>query len=441
MRMPRAAALSGLVLLALGGTASAQAVIDCPKQVGAAVDCWSGHDPNGAFYWIAKPKQWNGVLIVHSHGGPRLAPAWPNSSIKDLARFSVFVRAGYAMVGTSYRGPGWGVRRAVADTENARRIFVDRIAKPRLTIAHGQSWGGNVAAKLNETIAATPEGKRIYDGVLITSGVLGGATHGYDYRADLRAVYQYYCRNHPRADETQYPLWMGLPKDSTLTRKELTARVDACTGIKTPEAQRTPAQRRNLANILNVLHIPERTLVSHLSWATFMFRDLTQRWLGDRNPFTNAAVRYAGSDDDAGLNRGVARFTADPAAVAQLADDSDLSGAIRVPEITMHAINDPTAFVELESRYRNAVDGARRGELLVQTFVDEREHSYLTDADYLAVLAALVDWIDHGRKPTPAGIAERCPALQKDIAGRCSFVPEFRPKPYLSRVYDRGVEE
>jgi hypothetical protein len=390
---------------------------------------------------MAKPKQWNGVLIVHSHGGPRLAPVWPHKSIKDLARFSVFVRAGYAMVGTSYRGPGWGVRRAVADTENARRIFVDRIAKPRITIEHGQSWGGNVAAKLNETIAVTPDGKRIYDGVLITSGVLGGGTHGYDYRADLRAVYQYYCHNHPRADEPQYALWMGLPKDSHMTRKDLTARVDTCTGVDTPQAQRTPAQKRNLANVLNVLHIPERTLVAHLSWATFMFRDMTQRWLGGRNPFTNAAVQYTGSDDDNALNRGVARFTADPAAVAQLADDSDLTGAIRVPEITMHAIHDPTAFVELESRYRAVVDGARRGDLLVQTFVDERNHSYLTDADYLTVLATLVDWIDHGRKPTPASIAARCPDFQKKVGGRCSFVPDFWPKPYFSRVYDRRVKE
>ena len=187
--------------------------------------------------------------------------------------------------------------------------------------------------------------------MLITSGVLGGGTQGYDYRADLRAVYQYYCHNHPRADEPQYPLWMGLPKDSTLTRKELAKRIDACTGINTPAAQRTPAQKQNLANILNVVRIPERTLISHMSWATFMFRDLVQRSLGGRNPFTNVGVRYTGSTDDDALNRGVARFDADPAAVAQLADDSDMTGAIKVPEITMHAIHDPTAFVELETRY------------------------------------------------------------------------------------------
>lgn len=424
-------------LLATGASVKAQTATECPREVGAAVECWTGKDDNGAYYWIAKPKQWNGVLIVHAHGGPRMAPLGPDSSRPDLVRFSIMVKAGYAWVGTSYRRPGYGVRMGVQDAENSRRIFVDHIAKPRRTIVHGQSWGGNVAAKLNETIAATPDGTRIYDGVLLTSGVIAGGVHGYDYRADLRAVYQYYCHNHPRPDEVQYPLWMGLPKGATMRRKELAARIDACTGIDTPPAQRTAEQKRNLDNILKVTRIPERSLVSHMEWATNLFQDLTQRFLGGRNPFTNAAVRYSGSSDDDALNRGITRFSADPAAVAQLADDSDMTGALKVPEITMHAIHDPTAFVEHEARYCAGVARAGKEDLLVQTFVDEAQHSYLTDADYITVLTALMDWIDHGRKPTPAGIAAACPEAQRQFGGRCSFVPDFSPKPYFSRVLPR----
>ena len=47
--------------------------------------------------------------------------------------------------------------------------------------------------------------------MLLTSGVLAVNARAYDFRADLRAVYQYYCRNHPRPDEPpplssrQYP--------------------------------------------------------------------------------------------------------------------------------------------------------------------------------------------------------------------------------------------
>ena len=212
---------------------------------------------------------------------------------------------------------------------------------------------------------------------------------------------------------------------------------DACTGIATPAAQRTAEQQQNLDNILDVTRIPERSLVSHMEWATNLFQDVTQRFLGGRNPFTNATVRYLGSSDDDALNRGIARFSADPAAVAQLADDSDMTGALQAPEITMHAIHDPTAFVEHEARYHAAVAHAGKEDLLVQTFVDETQHSYLTDADYITVLNALMDWIDHGRKPTPAGIAAACPEAQRQFGGRCSFVPDFSPRPYFSRVLPR----
>ena len=45
----------------------------------------------------------------------------------------------------------------------------------------------------------------------------------------------------------------------------------------------------------------------------------------------------------------VARYAADPSARADFAADADLAGRIAVPVLTVHAIDDPTAFVELES--------------------------------------------------------------------------------------------
>lgn len=192
------------------------------------------------------------------------------------------VRHGYAWAVSTYRRPGYGVRMAAEDTENLRKIFIKAFGKPQHTILHGQSWGGNVAAKGIELYASNPDGSRNYDGVVLTNGMIAGGTHNYLHRADLRAVYQYYCHNYPRPDEAQYPLWMGLPADAQLSSKELEARVDECTGVKLPVAQRSAQQRRNLANILAVAPVPERTLVAHLNWATFMFRDLVQRMLDGR---------------------------------------------------------------------------------------------------------------------------------------------------------------
>jgi hypothetical protein len=422
-------------------TGQAQEVVACPAELPAAAHCSSGRDANGAYYWIAKPEPWNGVLVLHAHGGPRLPPPKPSSPVEDLVRFSVIVKEGFAWAGSSYRRGGYGVRMAAEDSDNLRKIFVQTFGPPARTIVHGQSWGGNVAAKLIEIYgtAIGPNGRPPYDGALLTSGVIAGGTRAYDFRADLRAVYQYYCRNHPRPGEPQYPLWMGLPAEATLTRKELEARVNECTGVAIPGDQRSEAQRQNLANVLSVIRIPERTLVAHLAWATFLFRDMVQLRLGGHNPFSNLDVRYAGSSDDDALNKGVTRFAADPAGIAALADDSDLTGRVAVPIVTMHAIDDPTAFVEHEAAYREVLERAGTSDRLVQTFTREHQHSYLSTPEYAAVLNALLGWIESGSKPTADAIIAACDRYRASYDGACLFDPAFVPKPFDERSYPRAA--
>ena len=418
-------------LLTAPAVTMAQTLTECPDNLPAK--CYVGADANGSQYWIAIPEQWNKVLVMHAHGGPRLSPIVRDTSKEDLERFAVTVRQGFAWAGSSYRRPGYGVRMAAEDTENLRKIFVEAFGKPARTILHGQSWGGNVAAKGIELYGANS-----YDGVILTNGMLAGGTGNYLHRADLRAVYQYYCRNHPRPDEPQYPLWMGLPAESKLTGKELEARVNECTGVKLPAGQRSEAQKRNLANILGVIRVPERTLVSHLNWATFMFRDLTQRVLNGRNPFSNRNVVYRGSSDDEALNQGVERFDADPQAVSELAHDSDMLGTITVPVMTMHAIDDPTAMVEYEAEYRDTVARAGNLDRLVQTFTTERDHSKLADPEYAALFGALMQWIESGNKPSAAQVAALCEKEATRFQGGCHFDTAFVPHSLFSRVAPRN---
>ncbi|RYY63641.1 MAG: hypothetical protein EOO24_57320, partial [Comamonadaceae bacterium] len=354
----------------------------CPADVPADARCYNGSDGAGALYWIAVPAQWNRVLVVHAHGGPEVGAPTLARGAADLKRWSVMVKAGYAWAGSTYRRGGYGVTMAAEDTERVRKIFIARFGQPQRTILHGQSYGGGVASKAAEMYGPVPGARPAYDGVLLTSGVLGGGNSAYDFRLDLRVVYQYVCRNHPRPEEPQYPLWQGLPMDSKLTRPELAARVKECTGVGLPAAQRSPEQAARLKTILSVIRIPERSLNGHLNWATWLFQDLTQTRLGNRNPFGNSKVVYSGSADDAALNAGVLRYAADPQAVGALAADSRPTGRLRLPVLTLHAIHDPTAFVELESAYRDIVEGAGASQWLVQNFSDESEHSYLSDAEY-----------------------------------------------------------
>ncbi|MFS8103897.1 hypothetical protein LFM09_42930 [Lentzea alba] len=398
----------------------------CPENVPAGTTCYEGRDANGAYYTIAVPKKWNKTLVVHSHGGPDLGDPTPERTRDDLNRWAVMVKEGYAWAGTSYRRGGYGTRMAAEDTDNLRKM-VSEMLKPHKVYIHGQSWGGNVAAKTIELYKG-------YDAALLTSGVMAGGSRGYDYRVDLRVVYQYYCGNHPRPSEVQYPLWQGLRPGSTMTTAGLRSRIEECLGTA---GNRTPEQQQKLKDILTVTKIPEETLNSHLNFATFTFRDIVHNRLGDKNPWSNAGVKYQGSHDDVALNAGVERFSADPEARAALAYDSDLTGKIDIPVLSVHAIGDPTAFVEHESAYRDTVLKAGRWWNLVQTFTNEATHSAFSDSEYAAAMQSLEAWEKWGLRSNPYLIAYSCPGHDTKYGTGCFFNPGYKPNSYESRVAPR----
>lgn len=431
------AALFAAAMGLTSGTAHGQTATTCPAALPVDTQCYGGQDDNGAFYLVAIPANWNGMLVVHAHGGPNLGAPTPQRATEDLTRWAITVKEGFAWAGSTYRRGGYGVRMAAEDTENLRRIFFEAFPRPTLTLVHGQSFGANVAAKVIELYndGDVPN----YDGALITSGVIGpGGTHNYLFRADLRAVYQYYCRNHPRPDEPSYPLWMGLPLDSTLTSAQLRDRINECTGHLLPASRRTAQQQQNLTNILNVIRIPERTLGSHLDFATFTFRDLVMLRLGGRSPFSNWDVQYSGSTNDAALNEGVERFEADKDAVLELAYDSNLTGKISIPVLTLHAIDDPTAFVEAESAYRKVLERANTGDQLLQAFTNEGQHSFLQQPEYAALFRQLVRWVETGDKPALSDIVADCTVAQATYGEACLFNVDYRPQPFFARTYPRS---
>ena len=423
----RQLAAAALAIVGLGAAPGASAhplelrAIECPASAGQGTRCLSGLDANGAWYVAAVPTNWNRRLIVHAHGGPRTSAPEASDPVEDLDRFSVMVRHGYAWIGSSYRRGGYGVRMAAEDTDNSRQIFWSLFGRPERTLLHGQSWGGNVAAKASELYGGDAAAGWNYDGVLITNGIVSGGTRAYGFRADLRAVYQYYCANHPTPEEPAYPLWQGLPLDSEMTRTELRQRIETCTGVDRPAAGRTPVQAARLRDILAVTGVAEAQLVSHVSWATFLFQDLVLLRLNGRNPFDNSTRVYTGSSDDAALNAGVQRFRSDPQGVAMLAHDADLSGHIVRPTLTVHALHDPIVSVGAEALYAATVAAAGRSEWLVQATTDEADHSKLSDASYMTALDALEGWIDGGHAPDPSSFQTRCQTLWTR-QGPCLFI-------------------
>ena len=400
----------------------------CEADLPYGARCLRGQDSRGAHYLIVVPAHWSGVLVVHAHGGPPLGEPKVSRADEDIKRWSVFVRLGHAWAASVFHQGGFAVQSAVEDTERVRRIFCEHVATPIHTLLHGQSWGGMVAANAVERF---PES---WDGLLLTSSAVGGPL-AYDFRLDLRVIYQYLCNNHPRPDEPGYPLCMGLPKDSTLTLEELAGRADECLGVLRPAAQRSAEQARKLKTIVDVLKIPEAGVIDQLRWATWTLRDVVEKLGGSF--LGNDTVRYRGSDDDAALNSGVQRYRADPAACARFAAECDYTGRFSMPVLTVHGIRDETCLVEVHDTLRSRMRTMGCEHNLVQTFVDSDQHSYLGDQIYPPLLEALLGWIESGNRPTPHKIAERCRAMTAAAPLRRGFVADYVPAPLVSRIHPR----
>jgi alpha-beta hydrolase superfamily lysophospholipase len=421
--------LAVAALASASGTAPAQPAklpdrVACPEAIAVLATCYSAKLDTGAYLLAAMPKNWNGNLIVFAHGGPGPIPPSAGTSTGSLGRYGVEVKLGYAWIASSYRTLGFGVQQSADDTDQARQYFVDHFSKPKQTIVHGASYGGLVGAMLIERY-----GKN-YDGAFFNSGMLAGAVVGYQFRADLRAVYQYYCKNLPRPGETQYPIWRGLPADSKMTLDELTARVDEC-GVTKPAAARTELQKKNLANILAVGGFRDIVLIRHMQYGTFNFRDIAAITHG-KSPFSNVKSVYRGSDDDAALNRGVTRFASDPAGIAALKADAEPKAALSLPVMAIHSINDPQVSVNAEAVYRDLAKATGSSGRLVQAYTDESEHTAQSAPEIAAALDSLMQWIETGTRPSPKSVAAACGNLSTSLAGPCRYHPEFEPKGYAT---------
>ena len=150
------------------------------------------------------------------------------------------------------------------------------------------------------------------------------------------------------------------------------------------------------------------------------------------NVTTNATVdRVAASDFVRAASSLVAKAVGKPEAYVMV--------CLRESQTMCFAgTEDPTAFVELDAYFKATMERGGSGERLVQTFTQHATHSYLSDPTYPTLMAALLRWVDTGEKPTPAGIAAQCPALEARFGQGCAFLPGYVPAALNRRVADRA---
>src|SRR5438046_882753 len=134
----------------------------------------------GANYTIAVPANWNGTLVLYSHGYifSNQPLANPAPAVGDAATGAALLQQGYALAGSSYSQNGWALQQAFQDQIALLDFFTATCGQPTRTIAWGHSLGGIITAGL---VQLHPER---FSGALPMCGVLAGGVGTWNQALD-----------------------------------------------------------------------------------------------------------------------------------------------------------------------------------------------------------------------------------------------------------------
>ncbi|MEU5276173.1 alpha/beta hydrolase [Streptomyces asoensis] len=398
--------------------------------------------------WIADvPEDWNGTLLLFSHGfGPTVARNAPT----DAVRTELLAR-GYAMAGSSYdpNGSMWALESAERDQFATLDAVAARIGAPRRTLAIGQSMGGLVNAQL-----ARDGGGRI-DGALGQCGLVAGGTDLDNYQLDA----EYTVARLLLPGQDVRLVRFGTAAEASATADLLTRAVTAAQGTAQGRArvalaaaflnlpawapgQDRPAptdwdgqQRQQYAwfaqGVLNFVeggrYAVEQSVGGNNSWNKGV--DYAHLLTASPHaPQVRALYRSAGLDLRADLRTLTedAVITADPAAVRTARRTSSAGQGLAVPLLDIHTTADNLVPVEQENRFAARVRASGDGALLRQAYVERQGHCTFTTAETVAALHALEHRVGTGRwddAATPAALQRSATALGLDGSAYVPHTP------------------
>ncbi len=457
-------------LLLLVAVLAATTISAVPGAHAATVTTLTGTLPDGATWKAEVPEDWNGTLLLYSHGYRFPGSANAAADVGDPITGGWLLDHGFAIAGSSYAGTGWAIDEAIRDQLALLDELQQRIGQPRTTIAWGHSLGGMVTAGL---VQVAP---RRFDGALPMCGVLAGAVGTWNQALDSLFAFKTLLGR----DSALPIVRIGDPLGSFQLAQQLLAAATATPQGQarlalvaalgdlpgwTDAAQPEPGEHDFAAMLANQivairnLGIPfgflaraelEARAGGNPSWNTGVDYARQLRASIDRRE-VEALYRQAGLDLRADLQSlaRAPRIGADPVAVRYMTEhivyDGDLG---RVPVLSIHTTDDPLVLVQQEQAYASAVGRAGDGDLLREAFVHRGGHCTFTPAEQIAALQTLLDRVQ-GRswrhlRTDPVALNTRAAALgpQFNVFGSASaLVPtapayiRFEPAQFL-RPFD-----
>lgn len=368
-----------ILLSFLGRPAQAQSA-DQPEAV-----CNDGVQTSGALYRICMPNSigsWNGGLVVYAHGyvaegDPLTIPAEATA----LANLVTFL--GYGFATTSYQVNGLAVLPAMEDLTDLVTIFETEQGAPERVYLTGPSEGGLIAALSAEQY---PD---VYDGALAVCGPYGDFQAQVSYLGDFRVVFDYFFPGLMPGSAVEIPPALIADWDSHFAT--------VIEPVISETLTLTPTLITQLMTVTGAPYTPgepaAQTLgtIEHLLWYNVFTVNNATDVLGGQ-PFDNATRTYTGSDDDPALNAGVVRFTADPAAQAEIAAHYQTTGHFTIPVVTMHTTQD-----DIVPYFHVPLYEAKIVHPSIYTHfpVERYGHCTFTDQETLTAFAALVELVDN----------------------------------------------
>lgn len=426
------------LVMVLAGVVAAGLLHAAPHVTGTI----EGKLSDGALWEARVPPQWNGTVLLFSHGySPRLrSPELAPPGVEGW-----LLRHGYALLASSYSKPGWALAEAVPDQLAALDAFSARVGKPKRTIAWGASMGGLVTVDLAEThpqrfAAALPECGSLAGSIGMMNEALDGAF----------------------AFKTLLAPHSAIRLVDTGDDQSNTARVDAV--LKS--AMQTPHGRARIALAAALAQIPPWTVrdskepapgdpgaqLSQIAAAFAMGVFLPradqetraggvfssnarvdyrrQLALSGQRAWVEHWYREAGLDLDRDLATldAAQRISASPGAVAYMRAHYVPSGELRIPMLSMHTLGDGMTVPTQQQSYDTVVRAAGHGDNLAIAWVRRAGHCNFTPAEQIAALETLTDRLDDGAWHASARQLNR--RARRSGLGESAFV-EHRSAPFL----------
>ncbi|MBD3942248.1 alpha/beta hydrolase [Microbacterium sp. NEAU-LLC] len=439
-----AAATAGALLTA--GVIAAPAAADTGGE-------YSGSLSNGTTWLASVPSDWNGTVLLYSHGyTPSFAGGNWASVAPDDGTKALLLEEGYALVGSSYRSNGWAVPGAVDDQLQSLDAMLDETGlQPEHILAYGTSMGGLVTGRIAELAGD------VIDGAMPTCGLMEGGVDLSNYQLDgAHAIdvllapgqdldiegYSTLGEAFAASGALQAAVQAGQQTPEGRARVALAAALyHLSDGVRAADAPTDPAvaQKSLYDQLLGTIGFVtpgrfdiESTAGGNATWNvgvdyTKLFAKSADRALVEQ------LYAQAGLDLRADLATltATADVAADPGSVETLRASSGLTGELQMPVLTLHTLDDVLAPVQVEQEYAEDVRDAHRNDLLRQFRVDSVGHCNFTSAEIAAGIAALQSRVETGNWGLVGQSADRMNALAASLDDSGTAFVQTKPGEFL----------